>query len=285
MILMHASTQKQVDNFLKSPLHALSLSGEPGAGKGTLAKFIAAQVLKIDHGITEHPYFSQLDGNDKVGIDEIRQLQTFLKLKVPGKAVYKRTVLLENLDGLRHEAQNALLKTIEEPPADTIIIVTYSLTNKVLPTLHSRLQNIKVMPVDLESAEQTLSDQFNQKLIKQSYYMSGGQPGIMFSLLEKESSHPLIGAIEEARRVLGMSRFERLNQVDKLIKNKDVATSSILDGLYRLIDAGYKQALEKRRADELKPFSVRLKLIEQAIRDLQENVQPKLVLSRLFTEL
>lgn len=284
-MLMHASTQKQVDNFLKSPSHALSLSGEPGAGKGTLAQYIAQQILKVDQDITRHPYFTQLDGNNKIGIDEIRSLQTFLNLRVPGEKSFKRAVLLENLDGLRHEAQNALLKTVEEPPADTIIIVTYSLSNWVLSTLHSRLQNIKVMPVNLEYVEQTLEGKFNQKLIRQSYYMSGGLPGIMNSLLEEETSHPLIKAISEAKAVLGMSRFERLNQVDKLAKSKDMTVSSILDGLYRLIDASYKQALEKRRTDELKPFLLRLKLIEQASRDLQENVQPKLVLSRLFTEL
>lgn len=285
-LLIHPKTNQQVNNFIESPLHALGLSGESGAGKRTLGQHIAAKVLNMDTDlIDQYPYFRSLDGSTKVGIDEIRKLQSFLNLRVPGKPAFKRAVLIENLDALRHEAQNALLKTIEEPPADTLIIVTYSLPNRVLPTLHSRIQHVKVMPIDLKYAEQALGDDFNQNLIKQSYYMSGGLPGIMSSLLQNEDSHPFIKAVSEAKAILSMTRFERLQNVDKFLKNKEVTTRSLLEGLYRLMDASYKQALERRNTDELKPYAIRLKLIEQATSDLQANVQVKLILSRLFTEL
>lgn len=284
-LLIHPKTQQQVENFVNSPLHALALSGEAGSGRGSLAQHVISAILEIDLGkLDGNAYFKKLDGSDKVGIDEVRKLQTFLSLKVPGELAFKRAVLLENLDSLRHEAQNALLKTIEEPPVDTLIIVTYSLPDRVLPTLHSRMQNIKVMPISLDYAEKKLEGKFNQKLIKQSYYMSNGLPAIMHSLLE-ESEHPLVKAVDKAREILGMSRFERLGYVDKMLKNKEIAPVALLDGLYRLMDASYKQSLDKKSTSELRSFAIRLKLIEQATRDLHANVQNKIVFSRLFTEL
>jgi DNA polymerase III, delta subunit len=284
-LLIHPRTQQQIDNFINSPLHALALSGEPGSGKGTLGAHIISRIIEVDPTLLDkYAYFNKLDGNNKVGIDEIRRLQTFLSLKVPGRQIFKRAVLLENLGALRHEAQNALLKTIEEPPVDTLIIVTYSLPDQVLPTLHSRMQNIKVMPIDLNYAKKELEGEFNNKLITQAYYMSNGLPGIIYSLLA-EKTHPLAQAIEEARGILSMSRFERLGYVDKLLKNKDISPATLLDGLYRLMDASYKQSLDKKTPGELRSFAVRLRLIEQATRDLRANVQNKVVFSRLFTEL
>lgn len=113
-LLSHTQTKKQIEAFLKSPSHALALSGENGAGKGMVARYIAARVLsdKIDK-VTTHPYVFLLDAkNEKSGIDDIRKLQTFLKLKVPGEDCIKRAVILENIDYLRHEAQNALLNIL-----------------------------------------------------------------------------------------------------------------------------------------------------------------------------
>ena len=286
---VHLQTGKRIESFIAAPSHALSLSGEPGAGKGMAARYIAACILQTElKSVENHPYVHILDGQaSKTGIDEVRKVQTFLTLKVPGADSLKRAVIIENLDYLRHEAQNALLKMIEEPPADTIIIVTFSLNTRVLPTLHSRMQSVNIMPLDLEYAVKTLESKFNKKVITQNYYMSGGLAGLLAALLSREEHHPLVLAINEARNIIKMSRFQRLSRVDALLKNKELSPGLLLDGLYRLVDAGYKQSLNvaPKTSKELKTYASRLNLIEQSIHDLQDNVQAKLVFSRLFNRL
>lgn len=288
-LLIHPRTEAQANMFIKTPSHALAIRGEEGSGKGFMAKHMAASVLGISGTkIDNHPYISLCDikaGN--TGIDEVRQLQNFLSLTVPGNKVIKRAAILENIDFLRHEAQNALLKTLEEPPEDTVIITTFSRRSRVLPTIHSRMQQLNVRPVELEFARNVLSTEFNNNLINKAYYISGGQAGLMAAILNDHDGHELVDAIARAREIIEMSRYQRLGAVDKWVKDKNGRPELLLDGLYRLISAAYKNSLAEsaKTAAELKPYVKRLQLLEQAISDLHENVQAKLVFSRLFMEL
>lgn len=285
MALFHSHTKQQVDAFLDHPVHALALNGEMGAGKGYTSRCIAAQLIKANiDKLSEHPYAKLIDASDKGGIEAIRSIQEFLTLKVPGTASIRRVVIIEHIDSLGHEAQNALLKTLEEPPQDTVIIVTYTRRHYVLPTIHSRLQTIAILPVDQTSALDYFKDRSDRSDITRAFYMSGGLSGLLSALLDGSDSHPLVGAISQARSIIQMTRFQRLAQIDKLIKDKDSSPELILDGMYRLLDASYKQSVKTKTIDQIKPLVERLKLIEIAMSDLAENVQAKLVLSRLFLE-
>ncbi len=286
VLLAHAGTRRQLDQYINKPTHALSLCGDTGAGKGYLAHYLSAQLLNIDAETANHyPYLRSIDALDqKTGIDDIRELQKFLVLTVPGLGTIKRVVIVEHLDVLGHEAQNAFLKTLEEPPADTAIIVTYARATNLLPTIHSRLQSINVLPITQAQAEQGLPHTDDQKFIK-AFYLSGGLIGLLSALLQNDAQHPLITAIEQARTIVSLPRYKRLGIVDTLAKNNDVSAYILLDGLYRLVDASYRHALKAKSNDELKNLIKRLSLIEQAMSDLDQNVQAKLVMSRLFLEL
>lgn len=282
-LLAHTQTLQQIDNFIHSPVHAVGLSGEAGCGKGYLAEIIACRLLDIKSA-HNHPYIYRLDAGDiKTGIDDIRNLQNFLKLKVPGSTIVKRILIIEQIDLLRHEAQNSLLKTLEEPPTDTVIIVTYSQPTSILPTIKSRLRHIKVLPIDLKTAISNL--QHPETDITRAFYISNGQPALLTALLNESSDHPLMKGVDAAREVLKSSRYERLSQIDKIIKNSDIPAATLLDGLYRLLNASYKQASKTKSPKDLIPYIKRLDLIEKSISDLNDNVQPKIVLDRLFLEL
>ncbi len=89
-----------------------------------------------------------------ISIDQIRDLQHQLSLR-PHSAKYKTGIILE-AQRMTVEAQNALLKTLEEPPARSILILTAPSTKSLLPTIVSRCQ-IERLPseidLDLESEE------------------------------------------------------------------------------------------------------------------------------------
>lgn len=95
----------------------------------------------------------------KVTIDEIRQLERFLRLK-PYQSPHKLAVI--NGLGLSVQAAHALLKSLEEPSGSTIMVVCCPTTEVLLPTLVSRCQPIKVRgPVKKLS----VSDGPNPKLV------------------------------------------------------------------------------------------------------------------------
>lgn len=95
-----------------------------------------------------------IDNQDKtIGIGEIRNFQKQIFLK-PIKSKTK-AVVLKNCENLTAEAQNALLKVLEEPPKNTIIILTASSINNFLPTILSRCKIIDYKEKRKVSEEET----------------------------------------------------------------------------------------------------------------------------------
>src|SRR5689334_1204140 len=112
-MVLNAHTQKAVDEYLAHPSHALCLVGPPGAGKHYMALQLAYEIL----GKTDEDAIYSVGETDDIGIEAVRKLQRFLQLKKPGTNEFRRVVIVENAERMSGEAQNALLKTLEEPPA------------------------------------------------------------------------------------------------------------------------------------------------------------------------
>ncbi len=285
-LLVHNQTIRQIEQFFTSPSHSLGLCGDNGSGKGYAARYICAHLLQISIEKTlEHPYILILDaGRQKTGIDDIREVQKFLTLTVPGTTILKRAVIIEHLDMLGHEAQNSLLKTLEEPPVDSVIIVTYQRDTSLLSTIHSRLQRIQILPVEKDKASQYFS-QYPDNEFNKAFTISNGLVGLLSALITQQAEHPLLEGIGKAREIIMATRLQRLGMVENLTKNPALSPGIVLDGLYRLLYASYQQTLKSQSNNQLQPVMARLRLIEQAISDLDKNVQAKLVFSRLFLEL
>ncbi len=84
-----------------------------------------------------HPNLLWLD-EEKLGIEQVRKIKEFLSLKpYQGKS---QAVVAIQADNLSLDAQNAFLKTLEEPPAEAVIILGVSSEDKLLPTVISRCQ-------------------------------------------------------------------------------------------------------------------------------------------------
>lgn len=101
-----------------------------------------------------------LDSPTSIGIDEIRHLKHSLSLKAYKEKGIK-TAIVKNAQNLTPEAQNALLKTLEEPPRDSQIILLAPNSETLLPTVVSRCQIVKLSPKPQVELSQ---EQFSQYL-------------------------------------------------------------------------------------------------------------------------
>src|SRR5437867_7091825 len=140
--------------------HAYCLTGEEGIGKTALARALAEELL-LGEGqpsrLEVHPDFWSDDRPEAISIDEIRfhpergaptheqSLQQFLSLK-PFVAPL-RVALLANAERMTEQAQNCVLKTLEEPPSNTVLLLTTAYPDHLLPTCLSRCQLISLSPV------------------------------------------------------------------------------------------------------------------------------------------
>lgn len=281
-LIIHTSTRRQFDRVVRTPSQVLVLAGPEGSGKLTLAQGLAEAVLGIvGGGFAANAQCLVVGPEDgkAIGIEAARQLERFLRLKVPGKGVYNRAVVIQDGHLMTVEAQNALLKTLEEPPAGTIIIITVSYEPALLPTVRSRAQTIRVERPD----RQTLSKYFNgrgfdEAATERAYALTGGLIGLMSALLEDEG-HPLRLATEQARQLLSQSPYERLITVDALSKDKPLAVDTV-DILQRMARISLQTATGKtaRRWQSI------LKASYKASEALAVNAQPKLALTELVLQ-
>lgn len=282
-LILHTGTRQQLEAFLASPTHALMIVGPTGSGKRTLAVYAAEELLGLEPGrLEEHPYALLIASEDgkAIGIEAVRGLERFLALKVPGKSAHDRVVIIEDAQSMTLEAQNALLKMLEEPPAGTVMILTVNHEQTVLPTIRSRAQAVAVSRLDRPELENYFKDRgFDAQDVGRAYGISGGLPGLMNALLD-ESEHPLLLATERARELLSQTTYERLIAVDELSKQRALAMdiTLILQQMARL-------GLQRSEGPAAGKWQSVLKASYEAGEALANSAQPKLVLTKLMLSL
>ncbi len=143
--------------------HAYLFSGPRGTGKTSTAK-ILAKALNCEHGPTPEPCGKcracqkindgssmdvfEIDAASNRGIDEIRDLRETVKF-APVDGRYK-VYIIDEVHMLTTEAFNALLKTLEEPPAHVVFILATTEAHKVPPTIQSRCQRYDFKRITVE---------------------------------------------------------------------------------------------------------------------------------------
>jgi len=279
-IVLHPVTKTKLQNFIDHPSHALLIVGPRGMGKGSVAQQIAANLLTVQpHQLASHAYLRHITvGKEQsIAIDTVRELEHFLSLRVPGKS--NRIIIIEDAHTLTNEAQNALLKTLEEPPERTTIILTATGERNLLPTIRSRAAVLLVQ----RPAPETLQTHFadlghTSSAVQKAYLMSGGLPGLMTALLTTDEEHPLVIAATTAREIIQKSTFDRLAMIDQLAKQKQYCLDvlAIMQQMSHLTLAGSKPT---------KSWQNILAQSFQASQQLQASAQPKLVLTNLMLNL
>jgi DNA polymerase III delta prime subunit len=286
-LAVHPRFQIQIDHFTAQPGHAVLLTGSSGLGKIAIAKLIAVGLLRTDtERLEKHPYFKIIspDKPESMSIEQVRELQHYLTLKVPGGHDHhtSRVVILENAHLLTLDAQNALLKTLEEPPEKTVLILTASVEQALLPTVRSRLQTLQVLPPTREQIESHfINNGYSSEVIAKALRIGGRLPGLIEALLINDTEHPLLVATDTARKLLQATRFERLAQVDELAKNK-INTLNTLSILQHMAEITLKQQ-PSLAAQEKWAGILRSSHLTQAA--LLKNAQPKLALTNLMFSL
>ncbi len=284
-LVIHPSTVRQTKAFVASPHHAMLLIGADGVGKTSIVTRLAAELLAISEDkLAQYPYYLFLEPAETgtVSIEMVRGIQKFLQLKTTGTNPIRRIVCLEHADGLTKEAQNALLKLLEEPPADTVIILAVQSKRALLPTILSRVQTLQVTPPLQEELEAFFADKTSSKDdVRKAYFLSGGLPGLMAGILTNDQQHPLLSQVAVAKELLQKPLYERLGMIDTLTKQK-TTLASLLEALARIADSGLRQASVTQDDKNLRRWHGIKKEIFEAQEGLSCSANSKLVLTKML---
>lgn len=190
---------KAIENETLS--HSYLFVGTQGIGKKLLAKEMAKKILSFDG--ESHPDFMCIEPEENsIKIAQIRILQKKIQEKpiIADKKVY----IIDNADTMTVEAQNCLLKTLEEPPEFAIIILIGSQESAFLTTIKSRCMIVKFGPIQEDKIIQFMEDNYAIEGISQNQLeMFQGSIGKAILLKDKQEQY---GKIEDM--------IENLNQKD-----------------------------------------------------------------------
>lgn len=279
---MATRTNTAVQNFIAHPAAGLLLEGAPGSGKRAVALDVVASVLGVStESLLAYPYVYLVEPeNNSISIEAIRLLQKQLVRAVPGNMPWRRAIIITEADCLTPEAQNALLKSLEEPPEDTLFVLTVQHRSNLLPTVLSRVPVIQVLPITKKTAIDHFGD---SPEVTKAYQISQGRARLLESLLGS-SDHPLLQSIEQAKAVMGQTPYERLVSVNKLAKDK-VATNDLLDALHLIATTSLHIAVDKDNIAQAKRWKAIDKRIGVAQAAIRQNGNLKLVLTDLFAHI
>ena len=212
--------------------HAYLFTGPRGVGKTSIARILAHQIndLPYEHE-DQHPDIIEIDAASNNGVDEIRNLRDQIQV-VPFSAKF-RVYIIDEVHMLSKAAFNALLKTLEEPPAHAIFILATTDAHKIPTTIVSRTQQFVFRYIsrgDICAHLRFIADSEKVKITDEALEIIAERGGGSFrdsiSLLDQLSSisSSKITA-EKIEQILGLAPKK---QIHDLIANYETQNASAI---------------------------------------------------------
>ena len=267
----------------KSMAHAYLFSGPRGVGKTTIARLIAKGVnclnlkengepcneCKNCKAINEGRFSDliEIDAASNRSIDEIRSLKE--KINYQPVEGLKKVYIIDEAHMLTKEAFNALLKTLEEPPAHVIFILATTELEKILPTIISRCQRYDFKPLDLEEMKSGLEHILKEENLSMTddvypviYENSSGSMRDSISILERlivtangkeinlKIAEDTLGITPSSRIKIFLNKILNENEYDIINELENLANDSFDIELFFKDLAKYcKNAILKKELD------------------------------------
>ena len=214
--------KKYLSNSIKSNMvsHAYMFEGPTGVGKNTMARELATILLEMDNLFNSPDYIEIKPDGNSIKIAQIRKLQTDILVK-PFKS-YKIYVI-DEAQKMTVEAQNALLKTLEEPPKYAIIILVTNNKESLLDTIKSRCEIIKFTPIPMrEVANYLVTTGVDEKRASLLANFSRGSMQKAIELSESEDFHLRREEVQKyVETFLGGNLIEIMDIQSSIEKYKD----------------------------------------------------------------
>lgn len=209
--------------------HSYLFVGIDGIGKTLFAREFARKILCLNGkgdncescikwDSNNHPDFLQIEPeNNTIKIEQIRSMQE--EISVKPIASNKKVFLIVNSDCMTKEAQNCLLKTLEEPPEYATIILTTSNESKLLNTIKSRCMKIPFQKIEESELEEYAKNVLNLNLSKEFIKICEGSIGKLLEIEEDKDIYTEINSLLD--NIERYSFTTLINKAEVLYKERE----------------------------------------------------------------
>ena len=262
--------------------HAYIIEGEKSSGKMMLAKAFAQALLcenfdeepcgicpsclKVESKSHPDIIYVNHEKANLISVDEIRtQVDNDILIK-PYEADHK-VYIIDESDKMNDQAQNAILKTIEEPPSYGVIILLTDNANKLLPTIRSRCIKLSMVPVNAQLLQKYLMENYELVDYQAAAYAAYSQ-GVV-----GEAINMISASDENERREKVVSLLSRLPHADAVTLKTNLKfledEKDYLPEIFNLMTIWYRDVLLYKSTGQSRKLVFQSE--ERAIREIAEN--------------
>ncbi|WP_459479860.1 DNA polymerase III subunit delta' [Clostridium saccharoperbutylacetonicum] len=167
--------------------HANLIVGDDGIGKSIIAKYLSNAIIEEKNNAESVDIVRYYPSSSSFGVDDVRNI--ILEVNKKPYEGDKKVLILYKCDKLTIQAQNALLKTIEEPPSGVYLILLSDSLEIILDTIKSRCQIYKLTPLKKTEISNYIEDNYanlDSDIKKSALAYSAGIPGNVDKLINDE---------------------------------------------------------------------------------------------------
>ena len=252
-VIGHEQIMKLFKLWVQKPTFAYLFSGPAHVGKFFIAEKLVRALTDCPEGMNLrlHPdivYFEPEEGKKEIAVKKVREYR--MRLYNRPQIAKRMVAFIPQADKMNEEGFNALLKTMEEPPAGAVFVCVAENVNRIPPTIMSRMVHVQFGLVSVQKIKQALLDRGvaiseTDRLTK----LSRGRPGLAFGDSDplkayRADAEIFVAGLDAGKRLAASDRLRKIcESTEDPMQSWSDALQACMDSLRKSLVQGQSSAL------------------------------------------